>query len=592
MPLLGIIIQVAALLLFATGAFAQALSAPAMANFKNQAAILHAQKSALTEVQKKINTSIVFYLHEAVLKDKPVALPALDHGVSLNAADEILVDLKANVSDSLISAIKAEGGTIVNAFPQYHAIRARIPITAAEILAGRPDITFIDKAAEFTTNKLTTSEGDVAHNAPTVRSQGYAGTGIKVGVLSDSVDYLAQVQSTGDLPASVTVLPGQAGTGAGEGTAMLEIVYDLAPNAGLYFATANGGKAQFAQNIIDLKNAGCKVIVDDVYYFAESPFQDDVISQAVTTVTNAGVAYFSSAGNDGNVHSSRSGTWEGDFSDSGQTFAYDGSHIHAFSGGVISNQITNVYTSSPSIDLFWSDPLGHSDNDYDLYILNSSGTIIASSINPQTGTQDPYERITGNYTGNYVAISKFSGAQRFLHLAAYRQKLNYNTTGATKGHATVEAGYCVAATTALHRATAFTGAEAVEAFSSDGPRRVFYDPSGNAITPGNLLSTGGKLRVKTDITAADGVACSTPGFNPFYGTSAAAPHAAAIAALLFSAKPGTSAAALRSALTRSALPTPSSWQEWSGYGIIMADRALTSIPKPSIIGAYLPLLLH
>ena len=43
-------------------------------------------------------------------------------------------------------------------------------------------------------------------------------------------------------PDRVTVLPGEAGVEGDEGTAMLEIVHDLAPGAELYFATAFAGR--------------------------------------------------------------------------------------------------------------------------------------------------------------------------------------------------------------------------------------------------------------------------------------------------------------------------------------------------------------
>jgi hypothetical protein len=103
---------------------------------------------------------------------------------------------------------------------------------------------------------------------------------------------------------------------------MLEIIHDLAPGAQLYFATAFISPAQFAQNIRDLRTAGCDIIVDDVFYFNETPFQDGqlaasftnggVIAQAVKDVTAAGALYFSSAGNQGNLDAGTSGTWEGD----------------------------------------------------------------------------------------------------------------------------------------------------------------------------------------------------------------------------------------------------------------------------------------
>src|SRR5439155_17099147 len=108
----------------------------------------------------------------------------------------------------------------------------------------------------------------------------------------------------------VTVLSGQIGR-IDEGTAMLEVIHDLAPCAQLYFATAAFGIGSFARNIRDLRAAGCDIIVDDFAYFAETPFQDGqapaiisntnggVILQAVNDVTAAGALYFSSAGNSG-----------------------------------------------------------------------------------------------------------------------------------------------------------------------------------------------------------------------------------------------------------------------------------------------------
>jgi len=68
---------------------------------------------------------------------------------------------------------------------------------------------------------------------------------------------------------------------------MLEILHDLAPGAELYFATAFGGVARFADNIRRLRAAGCDIIVDDVLYFVETPFQD---GQAPGIVSNTNAA--------------------------------------------------------------------------------------------------------------------------------------------------------------------------------------------------------------------------------------------------------------------------------------------------------------
>ena len=91
------------------------------------------------------------------------------------------------------------------------------------------------------------------------------GSGVRVGAMSDSVDALPDLIASGDLPPDVTVLPGQSGNpGTSEGTALLEIIFDMASGADLFFATGQGGQAQMAQNILDLAAAGCTVIVDDL----------------------------------------------------------------------------------------------------------------------------------------------------------------------------------------------------------------------------------------------------------------------------------------------------------------------------------------
>src|SRR5205807_2573239 len=131
-------------------------------------------------------------------------------------------------------------------------------------------------------------------------------------------------------------------------------------------------------NILALRAAGCNIIVDDLEYPNESPFQDAVIAQAVNTVTAAGTLYFSSAGNSGNIDDLTSSVWEGDFVDGGP-ISYNGTLLgnahRFFAPSIIFNQTFVPSNQDPVQDasLFWSDPLGGSNNDYDLYIVNSFG---------------------------------------------------------------------------------------------------------------------------------------------------------------------------------------------------------------------------
>ena len=451
------------------------------AEMRSQLTALSQEKAARTPAQKKMSSQLVLSLKAQRGELKGSGLESVRPQVNVEADDSVLVDISAVVTPALLAEIEKLGGRIVNSYAEHAAIRAYVPLEFIETLAGEEEVRFIKPAARAFLNKVNTSEGDLAHVAASARTKyKLTGKGVKVGVLSDSVDYLAQVKATGDLPAAVTVLAHPDGTTptTGEGTAMLEIVYDLAPEAQLYFATAWNGVYSFADNIKALANAGCKVIVDDVGYLGEAPFQDDVISQAVNTVTAKGVLYFSAAGNGGNFNDGTSGTWEGNYlATTSQVQGY--SSVHNFGGGDWANRL-NV--SADCVTLFWSDPLGHSANDYDLFLVDPGlNTIVGESSSYQTGTEDPFEGfcVTGgeDITNYHILVAKWSGEDRFLHLNAFRGRLERATAGQITGHPAAKDAFAVAAVSATNRSIPFIGTERVETFTSDGPRGFFSMPT-------------------------------------------------------------------------------------------------------------------
>jgi hypothetical protein len=558
---------------------------------------LEAEKSRRTPIQQKIDSQLLYA--DKMRRGEPIAEGVATQRVVLDKDDQgrVSVDIKADVTDSLLQYIGTLGGKVINDFPKYQAIRANVPLSNIEVLAARTDVKFVEPAIHAMNNTVD-SEGDYTHQANTARATfGVNGSGLKIGVLSDSVDYLSSSQIAG----LVTVLSGQSGTPAtGEGTAMLEIVNDLAPGAQLYFATALGSEASFANNIQQLQAAGCNIIVDDELYNDESPFQDGIVAQAVNAVTANGVLYFSSASNSGNQDDGTSGTWEGDFTDGGQapSLLHSVNHplagrLHNFASGVNANTVSPGPLSDSQLraDLFWSDPLGASTNDYDVYVLDSTlSSVVASSTDSQTGTQNPYEHVDTLSSGENIVIVKYSGTGRFLHLSTGRGELAISTQGSTRGHNCATNAFNVAATDVsnaeyfgIYYPFAGGSEDPVENFSSDGPRRVFFQANGTPITPSNFSSTGGTVRQKPDITAADDVTTDVPGFQPFSGTSAAAPHAAAIAALLKSSSPNLTPSQIRTILTNTALDIMSAGVDRdSGAGIVMALVALQAAPHPDL----------
>ena len=564
-----------------------------------QMAAIEAEKASRTPAEQKVDSNLLYAVNEATTGAAVDGAPQLQSTVD-TPGGMVTVDIDANVTPGVLRAIKATGGRVVTKVAAFDAVRAVVPVTSVDEIAAQGDVHSIRPADEATTNRATggdastasvgsgLSEADVTHGANAARdSYGVDGSGVKVCVLSDGVDSIAARQASGDLPA-VDVLAGQAGSGD-EGTAMLELIHDIAPGADLGFATAFSGVASFAQNILDLRTSGCDVIVDDVTYYSETTLQDGAIAQAITTVRNDGATYFTSAGNSGNLPDGTSGTWQGDFDDVGtsQSPLALGLRVHGWGHAATYNTITK--TGGP-LNLQWADPVGGSANDYDLYVLNSTGTgITASSTNVQNGTQNPAESIATSTVGGRVVVTKsVAAASRYLVLYTNRGTLTYGTGGGARGHNVSLDAVSVAATPAANALNAssptgpypaqFTTANVSETFSSDGPTRQYFNPDGTAISPGNFTSTGGVGRNGVDITAADGVTTTTPGYLRFYGTSAAAPNAAGIAALALAAKPGLTPTQLESAMGATALGIEAAgFDPVAGAGIVMAKPLLVNI---------------
>ena len=326
-----------------------------------QISALSADKASFTPVQRKISSRLLYAARiargEAIAQGVPILQINLPDVNNLGA----VIDVRAQVSQPLLDELVRLGAELLDVSARYENIRLRVPLGQIEAIAALPQVVFVQPKQEAITSRMNgslrsahataaadfirtlrerkqsdraaliasvqralsqdgpianigsrNSEGDAKHRADAARATfGTSGSGVKIGLLSDGVDGLTASQASGDL-GPVTVLPGQAGSGA-EGTAMLEIIHDIAPNAQLFFATAFGNMASFAQNIRDLRTAGCNIIVDDVGYFAETPFQDGqlgtsltnggIVIQAVKDVAAAGTLYFSAAGNEGNKNS-------------------------------------------------------------------------------------------------------------------------------------------------------------------------------------------------------------------------------------------------------------------------------------------------
>jgi hypothetical protein len=510
---------------------------------------------------------------------------------------------------------------------------AQIPHVAAvtEVLAP------LTAAASVCPAGAVVSEGDVQLRAAEARTAfGVDGAGVTVGILSDSFDrndfadtHAAEDAEAGDLPGAANTCAGQATpvdtalddyepgpeepAPEDEGRAMAQIVHDLAPGAALSFATAFTGLTAFAGNVEALAAVGANVIVDDVSYPTEPFFQEGPVGVAVSKVTADGVAYFSSAGNNNLIAGGKDiASWEAPaFRDAGGCPAglpVYAKHCMDFDpGGPIDS--TFAVKVSPGatlrLDLQWSQPWHGVTTDLDGYLLNAANNLLAVSENANAkSTEVPFEFLpwtntTGSAQMVRVAINRCdavcggaSGGDtgtprlKFALLqngggvteAEYPESSGGDTVGPTIfGHNGAEDAVSVGA---VPIPPLFN--DAPETYSSRGPVTHYFAPV-IGTTPAEALITPAVL-AKPDIVATDGGAntffgsCMSHTWR-FFGTSAAAPHAAAVAALERQAEPLATVEQVKGAQLETAGPVGAFPQPGPaiGAGLLDAGAAIAKL---------------
>jgi hypothetical protein len=544
----------------------------------------------------------------------------------------------------------------------------------ASALAG---LHFARAAMPRTRSSVVATQGDFAQETSVVRTTypGLTGTGVTVGVLSDSFNCFAQyagkvnasgangyapfgftatyaddqqpssgqATATAALPTGVNVVEEANCSNYGapeqlpftdEGRAILQIIHAIAPGAGLAFYTAVNTEADFATGITKLATAGAKVIDDDVGYPDEPFFQDGLVAQAINTVAAQGVAYFSSAGNDGRL--SYENTTPG-FATAGTGSQANEKLLNFDPSGATTT--TTLPLSIPPLFpgefiflvVGWDQPYvtgspnsGGSTSSIDICLQGGGADLVtdnnsfpsSASCSGGSGTgQDPVQFLiignpasaSGNTAAENVTITiglaggTTPGRIKFvLEDDGAGSKINspFNTNSPTiQGHPSAATAAAVGAAYFFNTPQCGTSPATLEPYSSAGGDPTLFD------TNGNRLATP-VVRQKPDFVGPDGVNntflgdtladqnqsfnTSIPGcvdnesFPNFFGTSAAAPHAAAAAALMLQANAALTPAQIIAAMQNTALPmtgtNPNPYDYDDGHGFVQMDAAFGQLP--------------
>ncbi len=504
--------------------------------------------------------------------------PLVQTGVEV-VDGQVLVSALTQDPESLAAELTAAG--MSNPTISENTVNGRLPLSAY-LTPGRFQTDAVFQVEQpFTSSGSVISEGLEAHRIFETRNfYGLTGSGVNVGVISDSWDCLGNYATDvaqGELPAGVIVLEeiSSCSGAIDEGRAMAQIIHDVAPGAQLMFHTGFNGSVNMAEGIRELAAAGADIIVDDVGYLNMPFFQDGIIGEAVNDVVADGVSYFSSAGNYADQ------SYEKDFN--GLSFEpvdsipsapgaprFFGGVPHGFgdTGTRTSKRFFLEQNEWLTVYLQWDDTflsangVGAS-SDLDLYLFDDSGNIVLAGSATQSAGFDPFEAIsiinTGPQTfigelGVYLFSGPVPGKVKFIFRTNSEDNAGLFSSepgeraGTIFGHANSAGAIAVGAIehpgvgTPDQRGTNVL--TKVEPFSSHGGVPILRNSSGTPIAP--------IVRSRPDFLAADGVSTTT-GLNPFFGTSAAAPHAAAVAALIVEADPSATPGEIRTAFGDTAI---------------------------------------
>ncbi len=441
----------------------------------------------------------------------------------------VIVEAGTGGTGAASSAITAAGGHVDASFANL--VEALVPPAALTAVAGSPAVALVRPPYAHSVDAVSGEEVS-ATNAAALQSAGINGAGVKVAIIDLGFGGLAAREAAGEIPAgavNVDMCPVDGYSNEVHGTAVAEIVHEMAPSAQLYLICIDD-EVSLGNAEAYAKANHIQIISHSVGWFNTS--RGDGSGGAGTPdaiaadATANGILWINSAGNEAQQH------WSGNFVD-------DGSSFNAFAPGVHTDGFFVAGGGTACVFLKWDGwPITTQDYDLGLY-SQSGGSPVATSVNDQTTGAPPVEALCYTNPGPtapfYVAIVKFAAtsAPRFdlfvegdVGPPQYQVPAGSLTEPASSPQTFAAGAIC-------------WQNSALEPYSSQGP------------------TIDG--RTKPDIAGQDSESsatyggfsgCGTSGFS---GTSAAAPTTAGAAALLWSLHPTWDYRQVESALQAQAI---------------------------------------
>ncbi|MCK4523009.1 hypothetical protein KAU05_02595, partial [Candidatus Aerophobetes bacterium] len=291
--------------------------------------------------------SLLGMLVEKYLEDKVVAwdfarqrkIPFEDDRVTV-----ILVPPLGKFAAAIDEASLISYGVKIEARSR-HLIRVRIPVSILEEVAEKVRGVSYIRLPYKPLPLAVTSEGVSLIDASVYTSAGYEGQNTRVAIIDLGFIGLAAAQANGDIPSTAITRDYTGGgieSGTVHGTAVAEIVYDVAPQVQLYLI--NIGDEVDLENAKDYCISEGVDIINHSVGWVNTNFTDGagVICGITDNARANGLLWVNAAGNSAKMH------YQGSFTDT------DGDDWHEFTSGDETNDIQLTSLAYIYVFLTWN----------------------------------------------------------------------------------------------------------------------------------------------------------------------------------------------------------------------------------------------